>query len=144
MSQSFTLISPRVRDNALEAVRSAPDWWIVTVKEPKRTDAQNRHFHALCGDIANSGLKWAGKPRKASEWKSLLVSAHSVATNEGSDIVPGLEGEFINLRESTALMSKKRGASLIEYTMAFALTNGVELVETVNGGFMGLQERAGE
>lgn len=136
MSQSFTLISPRVRENAIEAVRSAPDGWIVTVKEPKRTDAQNRHFHALCGDIANSGLKWAGKSRKASEWKSLLVSAHSVATNEGSDIVPGLEGEFINLRESTALMSKKRGASLIEYTISFAVSNNVDLLETRRGGFM--------
>lgn len=132
---SFTLISPRVRANALDAVRSAPDGYIVTVKEPKRTDAQNKHFHALCGYIAKSGLKWAGKPRNAGEWKLLLVSAHSVATNEGSEILPGLEGEFINLRESTALMSKKRGASLIEYTLAFALTNGVELVETERGGF---------
>lgn len=132
---SFALISDRVRGNAVEAVRSAPDGYIVTVKEPKRTDAQNRHFHALCGDIANSGMKWAGKPRNAGEWKLLLVSAHSVSTNEGSEILPGLEGEFINLRESTALMSKKRGASLIEYTMAFALTNGVELVETEKGGF---------
>ena len=34
-------------------------------------------------------------------------------------MVPGLEGEFVNLRESTALMSKARGSSLIEYSRAF-------------------------
>lgn len=30
-----------------------------------------------------------------------------------------LEGEFVNIRESTALMSKRRGSSLIEYSEAF-------------------------
>ena len=35
--------------------------------------------------------------------------------------------EFINLRESTALMSIVRGSSLIEYSMAFCVTNNVTL-----------------
>ncbi len=42
-------------------------------------------------------------------------------------MVPGLEGEFVNIRESTALMSVKRGSSLIEYATAYALSNGVTL-----------------
>ena len=41
-------------------------------------------------------------------------------------IVPGLEGEFVNLRESTAAMSKSRGSSLIEYTMAFMANHELE------------------
>lgn len=56
----------------------------------------------------------------------LLVSGHAIATKEGAEIVPGLEHEFVNLRESTALMSKKRGASLIEYTLAFCAGNGIK------------------
>jgi hypothetical protein len=40
-------------------------------------------------------------------------------------MVPGLEGEFVNLRESTALMSKARAASLIEYALAFCAMHGV-------------------
>jgi hypothetical protein len=55
----------------------------------------------------------------------LLVSGHATATKEGSEILPGLEGEFVNIRESTALMSKKRGASLIEYTLAYAAMNQI-------------------
>jgi hypothetical protein len=100
---------------------------VVTAKVEKRTDPQNRHFHAICGNIAKSGMEWAGKPRKAAEWKVLLISGHAVATKEGSEIVPGLEGEFISIRESSALMSKKRGASLIEYSIAFCVNNGIEL-----------------
>ncbi len=101
----------------------------VTVRPETRTTEQNAKFHALCSDLAKSGVKWAGKTRNASEWKVLLVSGHAVATHEGSEIVPGLEGEFINLRESTALMSKKRGSSLIEYTVAFCAQQGVRTLE---------------
>lgn len=101
----------------------------ITIKPETRSTAQSRKFHAICDDIAKSGLKWGGKTRSPAEWKVLLVSGHAVATNEGSDIVPGLEGEFINLRESTAAMSKRRGASLIEYSIAYALSNGVQLRE---------------
>ena len=91
-----------------------------------RTGEQNAKFHALCSDLERSGVQWAGKPRDAAEWKVLLVSGHSVATKQGSDIVPGLEGEFVNLRESTALMSKARSSSLIEYAVAFCAMHGVQ------------------
>ena len=67
-----------------------------------------------------------GKRRTADEWKVLLVSGHSVATKRGAEIVPGLEGEFVNLRESTASMDKARGSSLIEYTMAFMANHVLE------------------
>ena len=106
----------------------APDGYTVTVAPPKRTDGQNERFHAICGDIAKSGLAWAGRPRTAAQWKVLLVSGHATATKEGSEMVPGIEGEFVNIRESTAQMSVRRGASLIEYATAFALNNGVRLM----------------
>lgn len=91
-----------------------------------RSGEQNAKFHAMVSDIAKSGLKWAGKPRSEAQWKVLMVSGHAMATNEGADIVPGLENEFVNLRESTALMSKARGSSLIEYTAAFMASHGIE------------------
>jgi hypothetical protein len=140
---NFVLINSEVRQNAIKAVVKAQDGWLVSVSEPKRTTPQNRHFHALCGDIAKSGMKWAGKTRSLEEWKALLVSAHSVATGKGGEVVPGLEGEFVAIRESTSRMPVSRAASLIEYTLAFALTNGVELKETQSGGFMDLAARTG-
>ena len=106
----------------------------VVVGEPTRTLEQNDRFHAICNDVAKSGQLWAGKPRSAAAWKCLLVSGHAVVTGEGADVVPGLEGEFINLRESTALMSKRRGASLIEYTQAWCAGQGIKLREARHDG----------
>lgn len=99
----------------------------ISVREETRTLEQNAKFHALCDDIAKSGHEWAGKKRKAAQWKVLLVSGHAHATKEEVDLVPGLEGEFINLRESTALMSIKRSSSLIEYTLAFMVNAGIPI-----------------
>jgi hypothetical protein len=116
----FVLAHDTARNGAARYVMSeAPAGAEVVVKEPTRTSEQNAKFHAICSDLARSQVMWAGKRRTADQWKVLLVSGHAVATKEGSEIVPGLEGEFINLRESTALMSKKRGSSLIEYAQAF-------------------------
>lgn len=140
--QAFILINERVRQNALNAIEKAGDNYIVTVSEPKRSTPQNAMFHAICSDIANSGHKFLGKPRSAAVWKVLLISGHAAATDEKVDVVPGLEGEFVNIRESSALMSIRRAASLITYTLAYCDTNGIPLTETRNGGFIDLQERS--
>lgn len=95
--------------------------------EDTRTIDQNEKFHAICSDLAKSTLQWAGQRRTAAQWKVLLVSGHTKATDGEVDLVPGLEGEFVNIRESTALMSIKRGSSLIEYALAFCAQNDVDL-----------------
>ena len=110
---------------SIKAETGAGHRLLVTLASANRTSEQNAKFHAMCGDIAKSGLHWAGKPRTLAQWKVLLVSGHAVATKEGAEMVPGLEGEFVNLRESTAQMSKARGSSLIEYSMAFGAEHGV-------------------
>lgn len=123
------LVSNAVRQRAIDAIWGAPDEAVVTIAEPTRNAEQNAKFHALCSDLAKSGVEWAGKPRTAAQWKVLMVSGHAVATKEGAEIIPGVEGEFVNIRESTALMSKRRGSSLIEYTVAFLVTHGIEMRE---------------
>lgn len=129
MKRIFILRSEDVRRRCAEAIWDAPEGHKVTLSEQTRTSDQNAKFHAMVSDIAKSGHQWLGKPRDAAQWKVLLVSGHAVATKEGSEIVPGLEGEFVNLRESTALMTKRRGASLIEYVMAFCAMNEIKLTE---------------
>ncbi len=125
--RTFVLVHDNARRNAAAFMAQAPDGSVVKVSEPTRTSDQNAKFHAMCSDLAKSGTQWAGKPRTADQWKVLLVSGHAVATKEGAEVVPGLEGECINIRESTASMSKRRTASLIEYTLAFCAAMGVEL-----------------
>jgi hypothetical protein len=113
----------------VEAVQNAPDGMVVRISEPKRNLEQNDKFHAICSDLAASGLEWMGKRRTKDEWKVLLVSGHAVATKRGAEMVAGLENEFVNLRESTASMGIKRMSSLIEYANAFMAAHEVESVE---------------
>ncbi|WP_407200716.1 recombination protein NinB [Citrobacter freundii] len=70
-------------------------------------------------------MQWAGKSRDLASWKVLYVSGHAIATGKPGEVVPGLEGEFCAIRESTAKMGIRRMTSLIEYSRAFAVQNGV-------------------
>lgn len=134
--ERFILINDRVRQNALRAVMSAAPEQVVTIGPKTRSLDQNAKFHAICDDIAKSGMKWAGKPRNADEWKAILISGHAVATGKSGEVIPGLEGEFVAIRESSAKMGVARASSLIEYTLAFCASHGVELVETARRGFL--------
>lgn len=125
MKRVFILAHDLARGRALACVSEAPDGFVVTVAEPTRNLEQNAKFHAICEDLAKSGLEWAGKPRTADQWKVLLISGHAMATHEGNEMIPGIEGEFVNVRESTALMSVKRSSSLIEYATAFCAMKGL-------------------
>ena len=97
----------------------------VELKEKTRSAEASAKFHAMCSDFARSGIEWAGKKRTAMEWKVLLISGHSIATKQGAEMVPGLENEFVNIRESSARMSIARMNSLIKYTYATGVELGV-------------------
>jgi hypothetical protein len=134
--QKFRLVNDVVRGNAMQALYQAPDGYVVRIEPPNRSNAQNAKLHAILSDLANSDMTWAGKRRTMEEWKAIIISGHAVATGSGGEVIPGIEGEFVAIRESSAHMGVARAASLIEYLLAFCATNGVELTETMRGGFM--------
>ena len=142
MADRFVLRNDTIRANAVHAIMAAGDNHVVTITLPTRSNDQNSMFHAICSDMAKSGHTFAGKPRKLDEWKALLISGHAVATGSQGEVIPGLEGEFVAIRESSAKMGVARAASLITYTLAYCDTNGIALTETAKGGFLDLQERA--
>jgi uncharacterized protein YbdZ (MbtH family) len=120
----FILVNDNVRANAIEFVRAAPAGWKVLVSEKNRTDEASARFHAMCNDVSKQCL-WHGKRRTQVQWKSLFVSGHAIATKEEVEMVPGLENEFLNIRESTAQMSQRRMLSLISYVQAWGDNQGV-------------------
>lgn len=136
MAQYFTIRSPQILANCIEAIRAMGLNARVTIAPEKRRGGQNNMFHAICGDLAASGLKWAGKERTLDQWKAILVSGHSVATGGEGEVIPGIEGEFVAIRESTSRMSVSRASSLIEYTLAFCATNSIDLTDTRKGGWL--------
>ncbi len=122
--QSFRLVHSAARKMACEAVNNAPDGYECIVKERTRNGDQNAKFHAMLTDVSKQ-LQYMGKPRTPAQWKVLFISGHAIATGLGAEVVPGIEGEFLNIRESSAQMGVKRMASLIEYVMAYGSNNGV-------------------
>lgn len=132
MKQTIFLRSKQQQQSAINAILASPldneRPITIRISDYKRNIDQNAKFHALLGDIARQ-VKWCGKQLKPEQWKVLLISGHAVATKQEAEVVPGLEGEYVNIRESSAEMSVGRMASLIEYTVAWATGQGVRLTD---------------
>jgi len=129
----FILANEAVRQRVADYVlHDAPAGWEVLVHPEPMPDGKKRRFHAVCGELAKSGVTWAGRRRTKLEWKALLISGHAVATGQQVEVVQGLEGELIDIRESTSSMDRRRGNSLVQYAEAFAINNGVRLKALVS------------
>lgn len=105
MAQRFILISDRVRDNALAAVRMAPDGFSVSVSEPKRSSDQNALLWALLDDVSRSmpeGRRWTRETWKAAFMHSL---GHQVVFCEGLDGSGPFPVGFRSSRMTTRQMS---------------------------------------
>lgn len=129
IKKQFFLRSSQVRLNCIEFIKELPTDdkrpLVVKIQPMTRSLEQNSKLHALLSDISKQ-CEFNGKKRDIDTWKMIMVSAHTVATGGQVEIATGLEGEDINLRESTAKMSVKRSASLIEYITAWGVENGVK------------------
>lgn len=99
---------------------------VLELRPERRSDVQNARLHAMFSDIAKRHL-FNGRRLTLEQVKVMFISGHSIVTGNGADLVVGLEGEAVNIRESSARMSVARMASLIEYTAAWAANNGMEL-----------------
>lgn len=140
----FQLISNQVKQNAIDCIRDLPvdvhKPLILEVKPRTRSLDQNAKLHAMFSDFARSGLFFAGKSRSLDEWKVILISGHSIATGGQGEVIAGIEGELICIRESSAGMTVGRMASLIEYVTAYATEKGVQLSDFVYDQYYGVEK----
>ena len=128
--KQFFLRSNQVRLNCIEFIKELPTDdkkpLVIKIQPMTRNLEQNAKFHAMCQDVANQA-EFMGRKLTMEQWKVLFISGHAIATNQKADVVPGLEGEFVNIRESSAQMSVQRLTSLIEYVQSWAVENDVIL-----------------
>jgi hypothetical protein len=135
MDKTTIFLNRTNRRMAADAVHGRPDGHVLVLQEPTRTVRQNALLHSLFSQIAKQA-EFHGRRLSPTQWKALLISAHAIATGIGADMVPGLEGEWVNLRESSAHMGVKRLNSLIEYTLAWAADNDIRIA--ADPGYEGL------
>lgn len=110
-----------------QRVKDSGKRYILEIRPETRSDRANRRLHAMLGTLAKHA-EYQGRKLDIDGWKMLMCSGHTLATGE-PDFVRGLEGELINLRESTAKMSGARISSLMEYISAYAASIGIDLGE---------------
>lgn len=113
---------------ACREILAAPEGHIVRITPETRTLDQNAKLHAMLTDISRQAT-YLGAKRDLEFWKGLFVSGWQIATGEKPEIVPGLEGEFVNIRESTTTLGIRRMASMIEYIQAWAAMNEIRFTE---------------
>jgi hypothetical protein len=118
------LVHRMARDRAIEAVKTAPDGWSVTVRPPTRSLPQNARMWACLTDIAEQ-VKWHGRTLDTESWKAIFSSALKKL-----DVVPNLDGTgFVVLGMSTSRMSKQELSDLMELMTAFGNERGVQWSE---------------
>ncbi|MFT4271833.1 MAG: recombination protein NinB [Pantoea sp.] len=128
--QIFHLRDSNIRRNCIDFIQQLPanpnSPLVVTISEKTRSLEQNAKLHALLTDVSRQAV-FMGKKRSVEFWKGLFVSGWQIATGQNPEIIPGLEGEFINIRESTARMSARKLSGVIEYVHAYCAMNDIKL-----------------
>ena len=117
----FRLVHQTARDRAVEAVRNAPDGFIVRVTEPSRSLESNAKLWAMLNDISQQVI-WHGKRLQSEDWKHIFT-----ASLKQMQVVPNLDNTgFVALGLSTSKMTKREMSELIELIMAFGSQNNVK------------------
>lgn len=132
----FVLISPRVRQNAVNAILEAPEGYTVTIAEPKRSLDQNAKLWTMLGDVART--KPEDRNWTAETWKAAFMHylGHQVMFCEGLEGTGPFPMGFRSSR-----LSVKQMADLITCVQEYGDRHGVKWTDTVKGGWHELQGR---
>ena len=107
----------------METVLNAPDGYIVAVQEPTRSVDQNALLWALLSDVSDQ-VEWYGQKLAPEDWKHIFS-----ASLKHQRAVPGLDGGFVVLGQSTSRMGKQEFSDLVEIIHAFGFERGVKFRE---------------
>ena len=136
MNRTATLANPQQANQWLRALWAdikprllAGHRLVVTVKDEKRSAAQNNLLHALLSQIA-AHVEWAGRKRDAETWKRLLTAAWMRANGESVEILPAIDGHGIDVVfRHTSKLTKAECADLITYIESWAVQQSVPLTD---------------
>lgn len=116
----FKLVHAQARSGAIQAIKDAPDGYVVKISEPTRSLDANAALWAMLGDIS-AQVVWHGRKLDAESWKHVFTSSL-----KKMDVVPNLDGTgFVVLGLSTSKMKKSEMSELLELISAFAAQNNV-------------------
>jgi hypothetical protein len=113
------LVGQRQRDFAIEAIRNAPDGYIVTIREPTRNADQNAKLWAMLTDVADA--KPGGRAHTPETWKALFMHA----LGHQARFLQGLDGEVFPVGFKSSGLSVREMSALIDFIGAWGTEQGV-------------------
>lgn len=136
MSDRITLTLWNVQQATKDA-RTAWEWvrsmlfaghrLVMEIRPEKRSDAQNRTLWSALRDVSQQ-VNWHGNKLTDEEWKHVFS-----ASLKRQKVVPGLDGGFVVLGQSTSRMTKGEFSDLMELIWAFGNERDVKWSPTSLG-----------
>lgn len=122
-TQRYLLRNSSIQQNCISAIQQLPtdtDKPLqVTIQEDTRSLAQNRMLWACLHDVA-SQVVWYGRKLDSESWKHIFS-----ASLKGQETVPGINGGFVVLGQSTSKMRVSEMRDLITLIHAFGAEQNV-------------------
>lgn len=115
----FFLVHQQARDNALRAVREAADGFVVTIKPPGRTLAQNSAIHPVVKEIAVDA-EWATDEESLRKLRYLLLEQWRSETRRPPLYERSLDGmRMVDVNKGTSDLDKPDCSEFIEWLQAW-------------------------
>ncbi|RKO74375.1 recombination protein NinB [Pectobacterium parmentieri] len=127
MKQVYHLIDQSRKNNAISFIQQLPidtqKPLVVTIQERTRNLEQNARLWATLRDISEQ-VVWYGRKMDSECWKHVFTAALT-----RQETVPGIDGGFVVLGQSTSRMTVREMSALIELMNAFGAEHGVSWSE---------------
>lgn len=91
----------------------------VVIRPEKRSTAQNRRLWAMLNDLSEQ-VVWHGQKLSADDWKTMCT-----ASLKSQRVLPGIEGGFVVMGESTSQMTVAEMVELQDFIEAFGIQHNV-------------------
>jgi hypothetical protein len=131
MRAVLLLHNPQQAWQAISALWRALKPWLgaghrfeVDVRPERRSTEQNSKLWAMLGEVSKQ-VEWYGQRLTPEEFKHVFSAAL-----KKQRVVPGIDGGFVVLGQSTSRMSKAELSEMIELVYAFGAERGVQFKET--------------
>jgi hypothetical protein len=113
-------ITPTNRRHVAEQVANLPEGYVIKAGPPTRSLEANAAMWAMLTEISEQ-VVWHGRNLSPESWKHIFSSSL-----KKQDVVPGLDGGFVVLGQSTSSMTKREMSDLLELIQAFGAQNNVQ------------------
>jgi hypothetical protein len=113
------MIDDARRQRALQLVAKAPEGYVVSISEPKRSGEQNDKMWAMLGEISTA--KPEGRHHTPDDWKAIFMNA----CGWECQFIEGLDGRPFPKGFRSSALTVGQMSKLIAYMTAFCAENNI-------------------